>query len=227
MPIRALVCAFDMSIVPAALLLQQVADVLALVERVPRRWLVAATLVLVIAGVIGVTVARRPTTRWSAVRAIGHAKVERGTPPTATPCDFFNPRWGGKWECAQLDREPWQTWGLAVNDQCKFKDAKEPQAGQEPWLWLHPNPGSARRIVFDHVPAGRLRLRYGLAPLSHASGLKFAVTTGTIAPRAYTIGDIGVVHTETLPQSGSTLMVEVPEQVHDWRQLCVQLDVLP
>ena len=135
---------------------------------------------------------------------------------------FFSPR-AAKWECAQIDREPWQTWGLAINEQCKFNDPKTPDANAQPWLWLHPNPGVPRRIRFDQVPAGPLRLRYALGPQSHASGVQFTLTSG--ATQALTVSDIGVVHTLVVPVHDKSVTLEVPEQPHDWRQFCVQMDV--
>ncbi len=213
-----------LSVVPAALLLQQLADWLTRVAQWPKRWLIPIGLLLLTALIVMTALSHRPKTRWSAVRAIGQARVERGTPPNTIPCDFFNARWA-KWECAQVDREPWQTWGLAENDQCKLDDPKEPKASKEPWLWLHPNPGVPRRIFFDHVPAGPLRLRYALAPSSHQSGLKFTLTAGKTPPQTLTVNDIGVVHTLVTPVHDATIVLEVPEQIHDWRQFCVQLDV--
>ena len=214
-----------LSVVPGALLLEQLADIIANLALWPARWRFALFALLVVPACIGTVMSHRPKTRWSATRAIGHARVDRGTPPNTLPCDFFNPRWGGKWECAQVDREPWQTWGLAANEQCKLADPKEPEANLQPWLWLHPNPGVARRIAFDNVPPGPLRLRYALGPLSQQRGLKFLLTTGKAPPQALTIEDIGVVHTLVTPVHEATVVIEVPEQVHDWRQFCVQLDV--
>ena len=214
-----------LSIVPGALLLQVAADLCARIAAWPKRWLIPLATLLLLGVIVATAMAHRPTTRWSAVRAIGHAKVERGVAPTTIPCDFFNPRWGGKWECAQIDREPWQTWGLAVNDQCKLNDAKEPQASKEPWLWLHPNPGTPRRITFDHVPPGPLRLRYALGPNSKMRGLKFTLTTGKTPPQTLAVEDSGVVHTLVTPTHEASVTLEVPEQAHDWRQLCVQIDV--
>ncbi len=213
------------SVVPAALLVQALADAGARVAQWPRRWLVPLALLLLVGVVATTALGRRPQTRWNAVRAIGHAKVERGSPPNTIPCDFFNLRWA-KWECAQVDHEPWQTWGLAENDQCKLDDAREPQASQQPWLWLHPNPDVARRITFDHVPPGQLRLRYALGPLSRNRGLRFTLTTGPTPPQAIAIPDIGVIHTVMTATRDGKVVLEVPEQPHDWRQFCVQLDVL-
>ncbi len=214
-----------LSIVPAALLLQALADAGARVATLPRNLLIPTTLLLLTAVVLATAFARRPLTRWSAVRAIGHATVVRGTPPNTIPCDFFNLRWA-KWECAQVDREPWQTWGLAENDQCKLDDPQAPVASKQPWLWLHPNPGVARRITFHNVPAGRLQVRYALGPLSKNRGLQFTVAAGKAAAQAVTVTDIGVVHTLDLAAPGGELTVEVPEQPHDWRQFCLQAEVL-
>jgi hypothetical protein len=218
-----------LSIVPAALLLQQCADWFEGIAGWPKPRLIGLAVLLLVTLVVGVALSHRPKTRWSAVREITHATVERGTPPNTTPCDFFNPRWA-KWECAQVDREPWQTWGLAENDQCRFEDAKAPHASpetpanREPWLWLHPNPGTARRIAFDHLPAGKLRLRYALGPQSHFPGLKFTLTTGKTPPQSLLVSDVGIVHTLLLDH-GPSLTLEVPEQPADWRQFCVQMDV--
>lgn len=211
-----------LSVVPAALLLEQLGQWLERAASWPKPWLICAAIVLIFSVVTAVAVSRRPVTRWSAVRAITHAHVERGLPPHTIPCDFFNPRWA-KWECAQVDHDPWQTWGLAQNDQCKLADPKTPLVNLGPWLWLHPNPGTSRRITFDNVPPGPLLLRYALAPPSHFSGLKFTLSAGK--PQTVTIPDIGVVHTLTVAEHGPTVTLEVPEQPADWRQFCLQMDV--
>ena len=208
-----------LSVVPAALLLQRIAALAVRAAALPRRWLLLAALTALAATVLTVVTLRRPTTRWSATRAIGHARVERGSGRDALPCDFFNPRWQ-KWECAQVDREPWQTWGLALNDQCRFPG----EAG--PWLWLHPNPGTARRITFDGVPPGRLRLRYGMDPKAREPGLRLVIRALPGTEQALTVPDVGRIHALDLPRHASSVTIEVPDQPWDWRLICAQLDVL-
>lgn len=210
-----------LSLAPLAQLVSAgVASVAWLTER--PRWL-TFSLAFLVATVVSVSVAvsRRPVEAWSASRAITHAVVTRGQGPGATPCDYYNPRWQ-KWECSQVDYEPWLTWGVARKGECEF--AGEPA----PWLWLHPNPGVSRQITFAGVPNGPLTLRYGLAPKSRFSGLKFTLASGPANARVQeelTVPDIGKVHDLVIPTHGGTWTLTVPEQVSEWRQLCIQATI--
>lgn len=214
-----------LSIVPATQLLEFVVVQLAKVGKIPLRIRVVTASLAVLLLFVGVALARRPHARWSAAQAIGHAQVERGDLNHAIPCDYFNPRWQ-RWECAQVDNEPWLTWGLARGEECQFPGEKGP------WLWLHPNPGVARRITFSHLPPASphlhtapLHLRYGLAPKSHFTNLMLRLQPGGQPPQTVTVTDIGRVHELNLPAPTGTFTLEVPEQPADWRQLCVQLEI--
>ena len=207
-----------LSLAPLAQLVTAAVEGLTWVTERPKRVTLPLLAFVVLVICVGVGISRRPHERWSATRAIGHAVVERGTGPTTIPCDYFNPRWQ-KWECAQVDPEPWQTWGLARKGECEFPN------DPGPWLWLHPNPGVARRITFQNVPEGPLTVRYALAPKSRFTDLKFVLTSGPANAQLreeIAVPDIGKFHEFVVPKHGGTWTLEVPQQVSEWRQLCVQ-----
>ncbi len=188
-----------------------------LLARLGTRGVVAAVLVAALVA-IGVGLAVRHAPRpWRAVDHLLTAKVVRGDGPRAIPCDYFNPRCG-RWECAIVEREIWHRWGYPVGAECEFED------GSDGWLWMHPNPGVRKTITFD-VPPGPLVLRYGLSPKSRYGGARLRVHSNDKLLHELTAGRVGKIQEMRLAadERGPTVMLEVPAQAHDWRQLCVDL----
>lgn len=186
---------------------------------------VAALLVIVILGLFAVHYSHRPLAKWTAVAAVEHAAVERGDGPNAQPCDYFNPRYM-KWECASADNDTWLRWGRAIGEQCQFDGDDLYDKGQ--WLWLHPNPGVNKRITFSSLPRGEVELRYALSRNSHFANVALRLRSGDKLLREIKVEDIGHIHRVRVPagERGATLTLEVPQQIFDWRQLCVDLRIL-
>lgn len=165
---------------------------------------------------------QRDPHRWSAAHHITEAKVLRDPGRGAVPCDYFNPRYL-RYECAQLEPDPWQHWGRAFGEQqCRFPD------GSKGWLWLHPNPGHEKSLTFPKIPEGPILVRYGLGSDSHVAGVKFQLQgEGGKVLRSLEVGDVGVVHELTLgaAERGKTLTIVVPAQAYDWRHLCLDVTV--
>lgn len=206
--------------VPLALLVDRIGEAAAKVRaRQPRRMVWLAAVVVLVAGATWLR--HRDTHRWHAVGAITQASVTRNPGAQAVPCDYFNPSIQ-KWECAAVEADAWQRWGLAMGDQCQFVDGK---VGQHGWLWLHPNPGAAKRITWNNVPPGPLRVRYGLAPSSRLHGVRLQILDGGAVAQEVTLGDVGQIHEVVLPRHGTQVGLEVPAQANEWRQLCADLIV--
>jgi len=182
----------------------------------------ALVLLALVAALIGIrSLWQREPQRWSAAWHIEHAKVTRDPGRNAIACDYFNPRYL-RWECAQLEPDPWQHWGRAFGDHtCRFAEPSKT------WLWLHPNPGHEKAIAFQ-VPQGQRVLRYGLGQDSRFAGVKFQLRgAGGRVLRDLDVPDIGAVHEVRLApdEGGSKLEIAVPAQAYDWRHLCVDLRV--
>lgn len=201
-----------------------------------RRHALTAAVAVVALITVGAAVARRtPPSPWRAADHVTEAKVLRGEGRAAKRCDYFNLR-HMKWECAMLDRDVWQRWGLAVGKECRFDRMAGAKAGQprgfdagDDWLWMHPNPGVARSLTLT-PPPGRLLVRYGLAKKSRFSNVKLLLDAGpSKRPQTLNVHGVGQIHELTLPadQRGASLTFTVPEQPHDWRHLCVAVRVLP
>ena len=192
---------------------------------------------------------RAPADVWTASDHIAEAKVTRGTGAQAMRCDYFNLR-HMKWECLMMDHAFWQRWGLAVGSQCQFEyratdtaentpavnanpgsdktKSPKPLAGQgRRRLWLHPNPGVERKIVF-RPPPGDLFIRYGLGNKSRYRWAKLQIRAGDGPAQTLQVDGIGKLYETTIAAStrGETLEIIVPNQPHDWRQLCVSVRVV-
>lgn len=193
----------------------------ALRRRLSERSLVAGVLALALASV-GVGLAMRHMPKpWVAADHLLEAQVFRGEGASEVPCDYFNPR-HARWECALVEREVWHRWGWPAGEECQFAD------GSDGWLWLHPNPRVSKRIRFQ-VPAGPLRLRYGLSPNSHFGNARLRVHTGGKLISELSTTKVGQVEVSTIgaDQHGGSVTIEVPSQPYDWRQLCVDLRAAP
>lgn len=196
-----------------------------LVERLGRRLgergVVAAVLLVALLCVgVGLAVRHMPR-RWVAADHLTEAQVTRGEGASAVPCDYFNPR-HARWECAILEPEVWHRWGTPAGRECQFDGTSQG------WLWLHPNPRTSKRIRFD-VPAGPLRLRYGLTRESRHGDALLRVFSGDSLLRELKTTRVGQVETLeiTAQEHGQSLTLEVPKQPHDWRQICVNLEATP
>lgn len=186
---------------------------------------ISILLVLGICAAFALRQSHKPLAKWTAVAAVEHAVVERGDGANAMPCDYFNPRYM-KWECANADNDTWLRWGRAIGEQCQFDGDDLYTKGQ--WLWLHPNPGVNKRITFSTVPRGDVELRYALSRNSHFANVALRLRSGDKLLREIKIEDFGHIHRVRVPasQRGTSLTLEVPQQIFDWRQLCVDMRIL-
>ena len=159
---------------------------------------------------------------WRAVDAVTDARVTRTAGGREVPCDYFNPN-HERWECARKERESWAYWGAALGDRCRMGDA----AG-DGWLWLHVPRQAAKRIAWSDVPPGDLRIRFGLADRSRYAGVSLRVLDGDEPLAELVTAGPGVVREHLVPASqrrSGRLAIEVPEQPHDWRQLCLDIEL--
>ena len=148
---------------------------------------------------------------------IAEAKVFRND----LACDYFNMRYH-RWECSQVEDDPWEWTGLALGaDECVFDDEKKQL------LWLHPPSGGAtKRILFEGVPPrGVLKLRYGLADTAVSKKTCFSVVYGDVGPIDLCADKAGELKTYKLEVPPATSPTSVEFRVRSpspgKRHLCV------
>ncbi len=179
----------------------------------------------------GLSIATRlKSTHWTASEHITEAQVFRGDGNHKSRCDYFNLR-HMKWECAMVDREVWQRWGLPVANQCEFdamSNTKLPMEHGNDWMWVHPNPRISKKMIIK-PPPGDLLIRYGLANKSQYKFATLQVRPGKDAAETWRVEGVGKIHQQLIAASkrGQSLELTVPRQAHDWRHLCVAVRVSP
>lgn len=163
---------------------------------------VVAAAVVVGAVWLGETVFAGPARRL--VDRVETAEVRLGD----VPCDYFNPA-RQKWECSQLERQPWEYAGRSMGRECV--------RGGAPWeaVWLHPSPtGRPKRMTFPDLPATA-----AVTVVASRAGDRAGAVTVVLSANGAAVGPIelpvpGASETETfatpsLAEGGGTLTLEV------------------
>ncbi len=210
-------------VAPLAVLIDQLAEGL---TAAPRRLVVVAggtgAALLAVAALLALT---RGGGDWRAAEHVTEAHVERVETRRARPipCDYFNPN-HERWECARVERAKWERWGRSIRGGCLL------EGEVRDWLWLHVPERASKRITWDDVPPGDLRIDFGLAEASRHSGVKLRVLEGDVVLADLVTRGPGVAQEHRIEagaRRSRALTIEVPEQAHGWRQLCVDLVLAP